>query len=302
MLNIMLITPVYAECGTPAGLYTQALARYYSGKGYRVDVVCAHSWAARAEFELHGRLRVHRLSCNRQNLQSSFACASIRRVHEQLQTRQCDVMIEIDASPFELLRIMRSTLEPFECSIRVIDAESLDDAKDSALPVFSGLWEPPVLDSPSLLATPRTAAERQHTIDIYLASRAPADGWGLSVLERDGSWSHVFRSRSTPSHEDAILMTWGPGCRYLGALAAEHGISHTQGAISTAVINQAISSPREVRRQQARQRWVQCQLPSTCADREENLDSLLPDRQPDLASRWRTLEDIHRQPTAGASS
>jgi hypothetical protein len=301
MLKIMLITPVYAECGTPAGLYTQALARFYSGKGHRVDVVCAHSWAARAEFESKGRLRVHRLSCNRQNLKSSFACASIRRVHEQLQTRQCDVMIEIDASPFELLRIMRSTLEPFECNVRAIGVERLDDQNDSALPIFSGLWEPPSLESPTLLATPRTDTERQQTIDIYLASQAPANSWGLSVLERDGSWSHVFRNTSTPPHQDAILMTWGPGCRYLSVLAAEHGISHTHGAISTSVINQAISSPREVRYQQARQRWVQCQLPSACADREENLDSLLLDEQPDLASRWRTLEDIHGLPTAGAS-
>ena len=291
MLSVVLITPVYAECGTAPGLYTQALARHYTDAGHRVEIICAHAWAARATYESHGRLRIHRVSCRRQNLRNSFACSSIQRVQELHQSLSCDVIIEIDASPFDLVRFT-STASKRSCwKSKSITIDQIDRASDEQLPIFSGTWQPPQLDSPSLLAVPSSHAERVRMVDTYFASRASGMGWALMVLEQDGNWTRIGRQMPKPTSADAILMAYGPGARYFRVLASEYGISHTNEVASNLGIDQAISTPEQLRREQAFRDWQHTQRESCSTARSAYFDSLLKSEPVDSLTQWRTLEE-----------
>lgn len=303
-MNIVLVTPIYSECLNPAGLYTEGLAKHLIGDGHRVIVLCAHAWAPRPGLEANGRLRVHRLSCRRSNLHASFGMAASHRLAELCETQSIDAVIDIDAREFRMIQLARSFAIPSPVPARSITISELEEREVGSYPVLSRLWNPPVIDHPTLLAMPRDASHRASMIDAYRSSSAPRAGWSLSVLEQDGSWTTIDRVHAHGA-PDAVLIAGSPNDRFVQLLASEHGIvtiTDDPSAPLKSKINSLISEPKQSRHASAHELWQLVNKPEHLAARSRFIQSLtVADSIPPLA-RWRSLEYAYVHPQTGVTA
>lgn len=303
-MNVVLVTPIYSECHTPAGLYTEGLAKHLIVDGHRVIVMCAHAWAPRPGLEANGRLRVHRLSCRRSNLHASFGIAASHRLAELCETQSIDAVIDIDAREFRMIQLARSFAFPSPVPTRSITISELDEREVSSYPVLSRLWNPHMIDHPSLLAMPRDAIHRTSMIDAYRSSNAPRAGWSLSVLEQDGCWTTIDREHAHGA-PDAVLITGAPSDRFVQLLASEHGIVTITDDPSTPLnskIDSVISEPNESRHAWARELWQTANEPEHLAARSRFIQSLTGTDPIDPLARWRSLECAYVHPQIGVTA
>lgn len=303
-MNIVLVTPIYSECLTPAGLYTEGLAKHLIGDGHRVIVLCAHAWAPRPGLEAEGRLCVHRLSCRRSNLHASFGMAASHRFAELCETQTIDAVIDIDARDFRMIQLARLFTLPFPVPTHSITISELHDRDLGSYPVMSRLWNPPVIDHPTLLAMPRDASHRASMIDAYRSSSAPRAGWSLSVLEQDGSWTTIDRVHAHGA-PDAVLITSAPSDRFVQLLASEHGIItiiDDSSAHLNSMIDSAISKSKQSRHASAHERWQLINDPEHQSARSRFIQSLIGADQIDPLARWRSLECAYAHPQTGVTA
>ncbi len=303
-MNIVLVIPIYSECLTPAGLYTEGLANHLIGDGHRVTVLCAHAWAPRPGLEANGRLRVHRLSCRRSNLHFSFGMAASHRFAELCETQTIDAVIDIDARAFRLIQLARSFAFPSPVPTRSITISELDERELGSYPVLSKLWNPPVIDHPTLLAMPRDASHRTSMIDAYRSSSAPRAGWSLSVLEQDGCWTTIDREHAHGA-PDAVLIAGDPSDRFVQLLASEHGIVTITDDPSSPLkskIDPIISEPRQSRHASALELWQLANDAEHRSARSRFIQSLIVADLIDPLARWRSLECAYVHPQTGVTA
>lgn len=300
-MNIVLITPIYSECLTPAGLYTEGLAKHLIGDGHRVIVLCAHAWAPRPGLEVFRRLHVYRLSCRRSNLHASFGMAASHRLAELCETQSIDAVIDIDAREFRMIQLARSFAFPSPVPARSITISEFDDHDLGSYPVMSKLWNPPVIDHPTLLAMPRDASHRASLIDVFRSSSAPRAGWSLSMLEQDGCWTTIDREHAHGA-PDAVLITSAPSERFVQLLASEHGIITITDDSSSPLkskIDSIISEPKLSRHASAHDRWQLANEPEHLAARSRFIQSLTCSDPTAPLARWRSLECGYVPPQIG---
>ncbi len=219
MLSVILVTPVYAESGSEAGVFTRALSSFLTHSDHRVTVICSHAASAQPSHAEAGRLTIQRLAAKRNNRQCSFAALALSRVHELTRTDRCDTIISIDADPFSILAT--STLGKDHAFLD-IQTENLEP--DFLPPLTKDAWQPPCFNRHVLLGIAYSEASRERLIDAYQLSRGPALGWSLALPDPNGDWRIVSSAESPRSGNDAILVSMRPGLSVLPELASAHGI------------------------------------------------------------------------------
>ena len=301
MLNCVLVTPIYEECGREAGVFTRSLAELLIRSGHRVEVICSHADAPRPSFEDHGRYRVQRLHAKRQNLETSFSAAAAAQLFSLCRRGRCDRIVAIDCpllhAMLDLTRVTGQTT-PHARSIAIPHHE------DVPLPIFEGMWHPPTLAGPSVLGTELDEASRALLIRAFRASDAPKHGWGLKLHAPDGSWQTIEDCITTSEETDAILVPMRHGTSMISMLARSAGITSIDYSIHAGeayALEQELSRLASVsvkeRREAALSQWAltqhQEQIEHTRTywlDRIERQDG----HSPDLGlAQWKTLERCH---------
>jgi hypothetical protein len=256
MLSLVLVTPVYAESGSEAGMFTHALASCLTQHGHRVIVVCSHAATACPSHAESGRLWIQRLSAKRQNRQRSFATLALSRVSELTQTDRCDRIISIDADPFSILAASTIGNRP----LLDIQTEQLDP--ESTLPLTGDAWQPPCFNRHVLLGTASSDESQDQLIDAYHSSYAPTLGWSLAVPDPNGEWRIVCSAQSPRSGNEAIFVPMRPGPSVLAEIATAHGIASVayddhRGDVPrlTRSLNSALEVDTDQRRTSALEQW-----------------------------------------------
>jgi hypothetical protein len=169
---------------------------------------------------------------------------------------------------------------------------------------MSKLWNPPVIDHPTLLALPRDASHRAALIDAYRSSSAPRAGWSLSVLEQDGCWTTIDREHAHGA-PDAVLITSAPTDRFVQLLASEHGIVTITDDLSAplnTVIDSVISEPKQSRHASSRKRWQLINDTEHQSARSRFIQSLTVADPIDPLDQWRSLEYAYIHPQTGVTA
>ncbi len=256
MLSLVLVTPVYAESGSEAGIFTHALASCLTQHGHRVIVICSHAATACPSHAENGRLWIQRLSAKRQNRQRSFATLALSRVRELTQTDRCDRIISIDADPFSILAASTIGNRP----LLDIQTEQLDP--ESPLPLTRDAWQPPCFNRHVLLGIASSDESHEQLLEAYRSSCAPTLGWSLAVSDPNSEWRIVCSAQSPRSGNEAIFIPMRPGPSVLAEIATSHGIASVayddhRGEVPRLVrsVNSALKVDSGQRRTSALEQW-----------------------------------------------
>ena len=264
MTGVVLITPAFAEAGTPSGLCTLALARAYAARGHVVRVLCGRTAAPRAGCECDGTITIHRLATRRGSPGEAFAAEAARAVHSLVRAGRCDVVVCVDGmSSLAGLVAMRSLLgldapivsvsvepddagtwngarELSDATIQLSGDKSGGDGAESAFPIMPGIWTPPACDGPAFVACDALAPEQQSAIvDAYKASGASGAGWSLALLGGDGRWSILSGDGGGSAGHERLSVsitarTVAPVAAMHGLRDGHAGIAHADSAIALA--------------------------------------------------------------------
>lgn len=249
MLSVALVTPHYAELGTPAGLCTAALAHAFVHAGIAVHVVCAMSPAPRPRHETRGLLTIHRLEIRRGSPPQAFSLGACGRVHELIEANRCDVIECVDA-PWCLISLasqmgLRGRRQPLvsvivdprgaepahaQTAIRLADARisthetTYADRVHIPFPLVDALWSPP--RDPGAMLIVSDAPDQQTTgriMHAYTQSRARREGWSLAVRAHDGRWSVTGSEHADLSDPRRVLISAGNASPVAQLHALGHG-------------------------------------------------------------------------------
>ena len=215
MLSIALVTPVYVEMGSPAGLCTAVLAQAFAERGHDVHVVCSASTAPRSQHVCNGSLTIHRLNTRRGSPEQAFAIQACRYILDLSRAGKCDAIECIDA-PSCLLgaAALRQTgaldatlvsvaVDPelhslsqkttitciADANVRVDHAGMLRNIHHIPFPLMPDVWHPPRTGCPTFIACDATTnASQQLIISAFKRSIACEQGWSLAVMSTDGRW------------------------------------------------------------------------------------------------------------------
>ncbi len=207
MLSVVLVTPLYQETATPAGLCTAALANAFAQSGYCVHVICSMTVAPRPRHELSGRITIHRLETRRASHPMAFAVQATRRIHELVKANRCDAIECIDAPDcvVALAALRRSSgfnAPLIEVVVQHTHAAcGLADASVTAsgpkitpinipFPVDSkALFVPNTFVGPVFIACDAiTPDDQQVVLEAFKDSNASSQGWSLAIRSANGSW------------------------------------------------------------------------------------------------------------------
>ncbi len=216
MLSVVLVTPLYQETATPAGLCTAALANAFVQSGYCVHVICSMTVAPRPRHELSSRITIHRLETRRASHPMAFAIQAARRIHELIQANRCDAIECIDASDCIVALAALRQSAGFGASLIEVTLQrarvvgKLADASITASgPKITPINIPFPVDS-KVLSVPNTFVgpvfiacdaitpdDQQVVLEAFKDSNASSQGWSLAIRSANGSWFIHERSKES---------------------------------------------------------------------------------------------------------